>query len=122
MKTRMILGAAAAAAAALLSAGAAFAHHSFSMFDNATTTNVAGVVKEVQYTNPHSWLFLTGEDSKVWSFEAGSPNQMTRAGWKKSTVKAGDKVTVAMHPLKSGEPGGAVMSVTFADGTKIGAR
>ena len=105
------------AALAVCATGAALAHHSFAMFDNTKTTDVTGVVKDVDYTNPHSWVYLTGADAKMWTFEAGSPNQLIRKGWKKNTVKAGDKITVTMHPLKSGELGGSLMSIAFADGS-----
>ena len=40
----------------LTTAGTVSAHHSFAMFDNTVLTNVTGVVKSVDYTNPHSWV------------------------------------------------------------------
>ena len=76
----------------------ALAHHSFAMFDLARVVTVEAVVKEVQYTNPHVWIQIMVPDDKggetEWSIEAGAPGMMTRAGWKSSTLKPGDKVTL----------------------------
>ena len=59
------------------------AHHSGAMFDDKKEVTVTGVVKEFQYTNPHSWLLVdvTGKDGKVttWGFEAEGPSSLTRA-------------------------------------------
>jgi hypothetical protein len=100
-------------------AGAASAHHSFAMFDQSKRVPLTGVVKEFQWTNPHSWVQLTvgGDD---WSIEALSPNVLGRQGWKRNTLKPGDKVTVVVNPLKDGSKGGNLVSVTLADGTTLG--
>ena len=72
--------------AALLSLAAvpAIAHHSGAMFDDKKEVTLTGVVREFQYTNPHSWLLVdvTGNDGKVttWGFEAEGPSSLTRAG------------------------------------------
>jgi hypothetical protein len=41
-------------------------------------------------------------------------------GWKKNSVKPGDKVTVLVNPTRDGSRGGALISVTDANGNKIG--
>jgi hypothetical protein len=46
-----------------------------------------------------------------------SPNYLARNGWTKRTLKAGDKVKLAVYPLKDGRKGGFMVSVTMADGT-----
>ncbi len=48
--------------------------------------------------------------------ELNSPNNLTRQGWKSSLLKAGDKVSVTIKPLRSGEKGGLFVSVTLPDG------
>jgi hypothetical protein len=100
------------------------AHHSFAMFDNAKDMKLEGTVKEFQWTNPHTWiqLMVTAPDGKVteWSIEGSSPNGLRRQGWRAETIKAGDKVTVNIHPLKSGEPGGSLVNVTLPDGKVMG--
>jgi hypothetical protein len=104
----------------------AYAHHSFAMFDAAKETTLQGTVKEFQWTNPHAWvqLLVPGPDGKAteWSIECASPNALKRQGWRGTTIKAGDRVTVVIHPLKSGEPGGSLVIVTLPDGTQLGRR
>jgi hypothetical protein len=101
------------------------AHHSPVMFDMAKTQTLEGTVVEFAWTNPHSSIQLdvqTPTGVQRWGVEMGSPNSMVKAGWKSNIIRPGDKVTVAVHPLKSGEPGGIFMSITLADGRKLGGR
>jgi len=102
-------------------AGVAAAHHSFSVFNMDENISITGTVKEVQWTNPHIWIWVdvTGEDGKVvtWGLEGMSPNFLARRGWSRTTLKTGDHVTVQLRPLKSGEPGGMFMQTTAPDGT-----
>ncbi len=99
------------------------AHHSFAMFDRERTVTLVGVVREFQWTNPHSWIQVTVTDAagKVteWSLEGGSPGIMSRNGWKRTSLAPGDKVTIELYPLKSGEAGGSFVEVTKADGSKL---
>jgi hypothetical protein len=94
--------------------GAASAHHSFAMFDQATTKTLVGTVKEVQWTNPHIWVQVMAPDPKTgmpaeWSIEGGSPNGLTRQGWRRTSIKAGDAIEITIHPLKDGTNGGSMM-------------
>jgi hypothetical protein len=102
----------------------ALAHHSFAMFESEKNMTLEGTVKEFQWTNPHTWiqLLVTGTDGKVteWSIEGASPNGLRRQGWRAEVIKPGDKVTVTIRPLKSGEPGGALVNVTLPDGKVLG--
>ena len=113
-----------AVAALLLSCSVAYAHHSFAMFDLAKDVTVEAVIKEVQFTNPHVWLQILVPDGKggqtEWSIESGAPGMMLRNGWKPSTLKPGDKVTLTMHPLKNGSPGGSLVRVKVPDGRTLG--
>ena len=89
----------------------AVAHHSGAMFDDKKTVTVTGVVKEFQYTNPHSWLLVDvkGADGKVvtWGFEAEGPSTLLRAGIKKSDFKVGTEVTMTGNPMRDGRPAAA---------------
>ena len=101
------------------------AHHSPVMFDMTKTQTLEGTVVEFAWTNPHSSIQLdvpTPNGVERWGVEMGSPNSMVKGGWRNNSVKAGDKVTVAVHPLKSGEHGGIFMSITLADGRRLGGR
>lgn len=93
-----------------LSAGAipAVAHHSGTMFDDEKEVTLTGVVKEFQYTNPHSWLLVDvkGPDGKVttWGFETNGPTMLLRAGIRKGDFAPGTPVTITGHPMKDGRP------------------
>lgn len=109
---------------ALVVSGSASSHHSFAMFDLDKEVTLEGVVKEFQWTNPHVWLQVLVPDGKgattEWSLEMGAPGMLTRTGWKSSTVKPNDKVTVVMNPLKSGAPSGRLVRVTLPNGRVLG--
>jgi hypothetical protein len=100
------------------------AHHSFAAFDRAKEVMVTGVVREVQWNNPHTWIQVVVADSKgrqtEWGFECGSPNMMSRTGWKRTTLKAGDRVVVVGNPLKDGRPNALLVKITLPDGRVLG--
>jgi len=121
---RWPLALAALGGAALLSFGpAAFAHHSTAEFDYSKTISVEGVVKEVQWTNPHSYLQILsrGADGAIvqWGVEIGAPAINVRLGWRKDSVKIGDKVTLTMSPARDGRSFGTLRVLTFEDGRKL---
>ncbi len=82
------------------------AHHSGSMFEPEKTVTMQGVVKEFQYTNPHSWLVITvtNEDGSTatWGFEAEGPSTLLRAGIKKSDFSPGTAITITGRPMRDG--------------------
>jgi hypothetical protein len=102
----------------------AWVHHSGAMFDSTKVVKIRGVVKEFLWTNPHSSfkVDVTGADGEVktWLIEMNSPNNIVRQGWKRSTIKPGDAVTVAIHPLRDGRPGGWYLGITLPDGKSLG--
>ena len=107
---------------AALPAGPAVAHHSFGMFDVQKEVTLTGTVREFQWTNPHSWLQLQvneGGRTVEYSIELGSPNSMSRRGWRRTTFEPGDKVTVVMNPMRDGAPGGALVYAVLADGKRM---
>src|SRR5688500_15849686 len=99
------------------------AHHSGAMFDDAKVMELTGTVKEMQWTNPHIWIQVMVEDKGAkteWSVEGGSPNSLSRNGWRSTTFKPGDVVTVRINPMKDGTPAGGFVGAKFADGKTIG--
>jgi Family of unknown function (DUF6152) len=104
----------------------AFAHHSFAMFDQSKKLTLKGAVTEFQWTNPHAFIHLEVTDAAgkkdVWAIELNSPNNLKRQGWKSTSLKAGDQVTLTTYPLRdmSDHKGGLFVSVTLADGTVLG--
>jgi len=110
-------------AAVSLAAAPAFAHHSFAMFDSTKNTTLEGTIKEFQWTNPHSWVQIVVKDASgkdvEYSIEGGSPNGLARSGWKRTSLKPGDKAVLVMHPLKDGTAGGSLVTVSV-NGVKVG--
>jgi hypothetical protein len=109
--------------AALALSGAAFAHHSFAMFDRDKEVVLTGTVHEFQWTNPHAFIEFdvanARGEAERWSVEMNSPNNLARQGWKSSYLKAGDKVTVTLNPLRDGKKGGLFVAIVLADGKVI---
>jgi Family of unknown function (DUF6152) len=99
------------------------AHHSAAAYDRNADIELSGTIREFQYTNPHSWLFVQVVDKTGqavdWGFEAEGPSTLLRAGIKVSLLKPGEKVTVKGHPLKDGRPAAILVSVTKADGSVL---
>ncbi len=106
-----------------LSVSAGWAHHSFAMFDKNKVVTVQGLVSKVEWSNPHVYLFLKVKDARgvetQYAIECGGVNDLVRHGWKVNTLKVGDRVTLAMYPLRDGKPGGLLDSVTLANGVTI---
>lgn len=104
----------------LMPAGVAVAHHSMAGFDRTKTRTLVGTVRQFKWANPHSWIEMEVPNDKggvdVWNAEMTAPGILARAGWKSTMIKPGDKVTVVVRPLLSGEPGGLFVSVTLPDG------
>lgn len=102
------------------------AHHSAAGIDRTKTLVVSGTVKEFRWTNPHSWIDIDVPNDKgvtqTWSVEMTSPAFLVRAGWKSSTIKTGDKVSITLRPFRNGDPGGLFVSVTLPDGQVLGER
>lgn len=118
MTLKMLAAAAAFAALAV----PAVAHHSGAMFDNKKEVTLTGVVKEFQYTNPHSWLLVDvkGQDGKVvtWGFEAEGPSTLLRAGIRRSDFAPGTQVTITGHPMRDGRPAAAWVKAVRASDKK----
>lgn len=112
------------AALSFCGAEAALAHHSYGMFDRQKQQVLSGVVKTFDWTNPHSRIALIvptqSGSSDVWDIELGPPGQLIRSGWKRLSLKPGDKVEATVNPLRDGRPGGHLMRVVTADGQVLG--
>ena len=101
-----------------------YAHHSFAMFDQSKQVTLKGTVREFQWTNPHAWIHLDVPNADgvkdTWQVELNSPNNLKRQGWKSSSIKPGDQVTLVLNPLKDGSKGGLFVSITLPDGSVLG--
>ena len=109
---------------ALPMAMTAWAHHSFTMFDQTKQLTITGTVTEFQWTNPHAYIEIDVPDEsgaiKHWAIEMGSPSILQQSGWKFSNLKKGDKTTLVINPLKDGRPGGFLNTATLPDGRVLG--
>ncbi len=118
-----ILGTALGAVAMLAVTSPLVAHHGAATFDTATEVTLKGTVTEWIWFNPHCFLKFEVKDAsgavKVWAAEAGNPTDMSKRGWKRTSFKAGDEVTVILQPVKTGAPVGRIRSVVLADGQTL---
>ena len=100
------------------------AHHSAAMFDAAKTIELSGTIKEFQWKNPHVWIQVMVKSAdgatKEWSIEGGGPNSLSRDGWRPSTFKPGDPVTLKVHPMRDGSAAGNFIGAKWADGRTLG--
>ena len=121
--TRSTLAALLAAAAFAAVPASLEAHHSGVMFEEKKEVTLQGVVKEFQYTNPHSWLLVdvTGADGTVttWGFEAEGPSTLQRNRVRPSDFKAGTKLTITGRPMKDGRPAALWVKAVRADGVEF---
>jgi hypothetical protein len=110
-------------AALIAAAGPVAAHHTFAMFDRDKVVTISGTLKDFQWTNPHIWIVVMVPNpdgtTKEWDIEGGSPNALIRKGWKYSALKIGDKVTLTMHPLRSGAAGGSLLTIKLENGMQF---
>lgn len=74
------------------------AHHGAASYDMDKLTTLTGTVTDFQFVNPHSEILFDVRDAagnvQKWTAEALSATSMSRQGWTKNILKAGDKVTV----------------------------
>jgi hypothetical protein len=110
--------------ATALLAGSALAHHSPVMFDQTKQVTLTGTVREFQWTNPHAYIQLLVKDEQgqeqEWNLEMGASLYLYNLGWRPSSVKPGDTLTVTIAPLRKGGNGGLVMKALDANGKQIG--
>jgi len=120
MKLRMLVSIVVVLAVVAMARVAVVAHHSNVAFAVETVLEAKGVVKEWQWTNPHTWLIMTVDDGKggktEWAMEGRAPGVLTRAGWSPKVLKPGDQITVHYSPSKDGSKVGMIARVTFPDG------
>lgn len=110
-------------AAMLLLSTPAFVHHSGAAFDRSKEVKITGTITEFVWSNPHATfrMDVTGADGNTesWAIEMNGPSNLVHEGWKRSTIKPGDKVTVTVNPLRDGRVGGWYVAITLADGTTL---
>jgi hypothetical protein len=116
-------------AALLFFCGSVSGHHGNSAYDETARVPIKGTITEFVWTNPHSQIYMDvkNKDGKVvnWAIETNSPGILTRAGWTRRSIKAGDEVTIILCPAKNGAPvayigsGDPGTKVIFSDGREL---
>jgi hypothetical protein len=117
-----------AALVAVGSVATVSAHHSFSAeYDHDKTLSLTGAVTRVEWQNPHAYFYLDVKDPATgrvinWAFEMGAPAVLQRSGWKRSSMKIGDVLTVEGWAAKDGTHHANARTVTLtATGERLGA-
>ena len=96
------------------------AHHSSAMYDQEKTLTLRGVITQVRWTSPHVNFSVQadaarGQAGAAWVLEATSPGNLMRAGWARTSLKVGDRISVVVAPLRDGTHGGWCRGVTLVD-------
>jgi hypothetical protein len=99
------------------------AHHAFSAeFDAKKPIRLEGIVKGMEWINPHSWIHLevkTPKGVEMWMIEGGAPNSLLRRGFSKESLPVGSKIIVDGYQAKDGAKRANGRDLTFADGRKL---
>ena len=99
------------------------AHHGTSTYDMNTEISLTGTVKRWTFENPHSWLWVdvpvSQKPAEEWSIESAPPNYLTGQGWSASTIKAGERLTILISPLKTEPKRGILLEVKRASGETL---
>ena len=108
----------------LLISASLFGHHSdAAQFDVSKPVKVTGVVKKVEWTNPHIWFYVDVKDEKgnvtTWGFSGLPPGMAMRKGFTKDTLKIGETVMVQGFRAKDGCNNASGFILTFADGRQV---
>ena len=123
--TRKILFSLVAGIGLLLAAVPALSHHAAAVaYHVDREITVRGVVTEVKWENPHTWIYVDAKDDsgKVvkWSFEGAVPNELIRRGVTPSVLKPGVELTIKAHPSRdASRNAGEMTEVLTVDGKPI---
>jgi Family of unknown function (DUF6152) len=112
------------AALVLAAIGTLSAHHSFAgEYDINKKVTMTGTISKIEWTNPHTYYYLDVVDANgqtvTWALEGFPPGSLTRIGWKRTTIKIGDKVTVIAFLSRDGSHRANAREYTLPDGTKL---
>jgi len=95
------------AAGLLVLSGPLFAHHSLANYDREKEITLTGTVAEFLLKNPHSYIVFEVKEADgtvvKWTAGSSSPMRLFRMGWKTTTLKPGDQITVTGGPHRGGK-------------------
>jgi len=124
MRNRLVVFPVTAVLLLLSIGGSTYAHHGFvSWFDVTRSTTVKGTVTSFDWTNPHAYIYFDVKDEKgnieKWTAELGAIGMLTRAGWRRDTLKPGDEITAVGNRAKDGKPVMHLDKIVFANGQEL---
>ena len=125
MKAKLsAMGAVVAGIGLLLASSAVSAHHSLvTEFDVDKPVTLVGTITKMEWTNPHSWLYVDVKNEKgqvqSWSVEFGSPNALYRRGWRRDDLPFGATVTVSGYSARDGSRTISATDVKLPDGRTL---
>ena len=104
---RKVLAAWAVAAGLLVLSAPMFAHHSLANYDRQHEITLTGTVTEFLLKNPHSYIVFEVQEADgtvvKWTAGSSSPMRLFRMGWKTTTLKPGDQITVTGGAHRGGK-------------------
>lgn len=118
------LGASAVVVLSMAAAAPTFAHHSFSAeFDVSRPVMLRGVVQRMEFSNPHSWIYVevTTDSGEIqeWAIEGAAPNALLRRGFNRNSLPAGMEISVRGFQARDRTFRAAGRDVTLPDGSKL---
>ena len=98
----------------------ASAHHSHGNYVD-TFKDIQGVVKEIHFVVPHSWVYIEVKDAsgqpQLWALEATGRGGLERIGVTREYIKTGDTIKARCHPLRDGSNGCLLGFLKARDGS-----
>ena len=123
MRNHLLVFPAAAILLLLSFARVTYAHHATASFDMTNSATVKGTVTGFDWTNPHAYIYMDVKNERgtveKWSIELGALAMLSRAGWKRDTLKYGDEITAIGNPAKDGKPTMHLSKIVFANGQEL---
>ena len=99
------------------------AHHGNAAYDDKITEFKDATVTKFNWANPHALIDFDAKDAKGSpvhvTVETAAPQALRLIGWSKTSVAAGDKITVRMYLAKNGNPAGRLNKIILADGSEL---
>lgn len=96
------------------------AHHSGIGFDRSETVTVTGEITRFVWRNPHLAIVIDvtndAGQTEEWKIEGPGTTVLAGQGFTKASLNNGDEITVVIHPMRSGKPGGLLQAITLASG------
>lgn len=104
----------------LFVATTANAHHSFAPYETQKQIKLVGTVEEFLWQNPHVYIQLKGgeegQEERLWLIECANPGILNRVGWKFNMIKKGDRLVMAVAPMRNGQAAALLKGVKLPDG------